>query len=580
MYPTGGSASEESSGTNAPRLPREEELLRVLEELYGGFAEAEETLLAIRRGEVDAFLVSTDEGEKVYTLNTAEHPYRVLVEQMREGAATLSTDGIILYCNESFARLLGMPLESLMGESIHTFIAPVGADGFRRMMENGDPSGTTGESLLQARGRNLVPVSLSLKLLRMDGMQVFSLVATDLTGQKHSEALLRRAYAELETRVKERTAELARSNSRLREQSRDLVRLNRALRESEERLAVALDAADLAPWELDLTSGKVTPSGSMAELLGVPGPEALQDSNSVLALIVPEDRPRVLQVLEAAVDGNGQYVVEYRICRPSDGSVRWIACRGLVRRDIDGRPHSIVGVIADVTEQKRAETERARLHSELENAHRESNLYLDILTHDIGNTENVSNLYADLLIDTLDGEAVGYAEKLQRSVRKSIEILGTVSKIRRIYRGPPDIRPIDLNTIIRSEIGRYPDTSICYAGASSLVLADDLLPEVLSNLIGNAVKHGGPGVAITVRTEDTDGFVRVTVADTGPGVPEIDKQAIFHRYEQQKRGVGEGLGLYLVQILVERYGGRIWVEDRVPGRPECGAAFIFTLKKA
>jgi len=74
--------------------------------------------------------------------------------------------------------------------------------------------------------------------------------------------------------------------------------------------------------------------------------------------------------------------------------------------------------------------------------------------------------------------------------------------------------------------------------------------------------------------------VLVSVEDTGPGIPDADKQAVFHRYEQKRRGVGEGLGLYLVRILVERYGGRIWVEDRVPGRPEEGAAFRFTLQKA
>ncbi|MDV2482640.1 PAS domain S-box protein [Methanoculleus sp. Wushi-C6] len=564
---------------NALRLPREEELLRVLEELYGGFTEAEETLSAIRRGEVDAFLVSTDEGEKVYTLSTAEHPYRVLVEQMREGAATLSTDGTILYSNESFARLLGMPLQNLIGESIHAFVAPAGAEGFRGMMEDGDPSGTTGESMLLAHGRDLVPVYLSLKLLQMDGVQVYSLVATDLTGQKRSEELLRRAYAELEDRVKERTAELAVSNSRLREQSEDLVRLNRALRESEERLEMALDAADLAPWEIDLVTGRMTASEALAGLLGAPGPSALQSGTDWMAFVVQEDRAGILQALKTVVAGNGEYRAEYRIHRPSDGSTRWILSQGLVRRDLEGQAHRLVGVAADVTEQKRAEEERARLHSELESAHRETNLYLDILTHDIGNTENVSNLYADLLLGILDGEAAGYVEKLQRSIRKSIDILGTVSKIRRIHSGTPDIRPIDLDEVIQNEIRRYHDGNIRYDGHPGLVMADDLLPEVFANLIGNAVKHGGPGVAITVRTEDADGLVRVVVEDTGRGVPDADKEAIFHRYEQKRRGVGEGLGLYLVRILVERYGGEIWVEDRIPGRPGCGAAFWFTLRK-
>ncbi len=242
---------------------------------------------------------------------------------------------------------------------------------------------------------------------------------------------------------------------------------------------------------------------------------------------------------------------------------------------------------AEVHERRRAEEalrnrtdELARVHRQLEASHREANLYLDILTHDIGNTENVSNLYAELLIGTLDGEPAGYAEKLKRSIAKSIEILGIVSKIRRIHAGLPLLRSTDLDAAIRAEITNFPEALIRYEGAPRQILADDLLSEIFGNLIGNAVKYGGPGVEITVRVGERDGEVLVSVEDTGPGIPDADKQAVFHRYEQQKRGVGEGLGLYLVRILVERYGGRIWADDRVPGRHEEGAAFLFTLKKA
>ncbi len=233
----------------------------------------------------------------------------------------------------------------------------------------------------------------------------------------------------------------------------------------------------------------------------------------------------------------------------------------------------------EVRERKAAEEKLARLHRELEDAHRESNLYLDILTHDIRNTENVSNLYAELLIDAVDGEAAGYVEKLRRSIQKSIEILGTVSTIRRIHQASSGLKGVDLDAVIRREIEQFPDSTIRYDGSSLRVCADDLLTEVFANLIGNAVKYGGPGVEIAVRVGELDGKALVSVEDTGQGIPDADKQAIFHRYEQKRRGVGEGLGLYLVQILVERYGGRIWADDRVPGSPEEGAAFRFTLQK-
>jgi len=256
-------------------------------------------------------------------------------------------------------------------------------------------------------------------------------------------------------------------------------------------------------------------------------------------------------------------------------------------RDAAGAVVGAIAILTDVTERKRVQEalrhhteELTRLHRELETANREANLYLDILTHDIGNTENVSNLYADLLIESLEGEAAGYVKKLQRSVRKSIEILGTVSTIRRIYEASPDLKETDLDVAIRGAIEGFPTGAIYHNGACHQVLADDLLPEVFNNLIGNAIKHGGPDVRIAIRVEECDDEVRISVEDTGRGVPDEDKKAIFHRYEQQKRGVGEGLGLYLVQILVERYGGRVWADDRVPGTPGEGAAFRFTLKKA
>jgi signal transduction histidine kinase len=269
--------------------------------------------------------------------------------------------------------------------------------------------------------------------------------------------------------------------------------------------------------------------------------------------------------------------------------------RGVLWADISAAPihdagGAIVGAVAiltDITGRKRGEEvlkrhaeELTRLHSDLKTANREANLYLDILTHDIGNTENVSRLYTDLLLDTLNGEAAGYAENLRRSINRSIEILGNVSTIRRIYRASPELTPIDLEGVITGMIAGFPAGTIHYSGTRYQVLADDLLPVIFNNLIGNAVKHGGPDVEVEIRVDEVDGEVRVSVEDTGRGVPDMDKYAIFRRYEQQKRGVGEGLGLYLVQILVEHYGGRIWADDRVPGRPEEGAAFRFTLQIA
>ena len=228
---------------------------------------------------------------------------------------------------------------------------------------------------------------------------------------------------------------------------------------------------------------------------------------------------------------------------------------------------------------------RSMLHKRLEAAHRETNLYLDIMTHDLKNAENVANLYCDLLLDMLEDDAALYARKLKGSVRKSTRILQNVSTIRRIHQEPPDLKPIRLSSVIRAGIDRIPEAKVAlFVDTSVEVLADDLLPEIFSNLVGNAVKFGGPDAGIAIRVENDPGEDRtvvVTVEDTGPGIPDGMKEAIFHRFREGKsQGHGDGLGLYIVGMLIERYGGRIWAEDRVCGRPDLGASFRFTLREA
>ena len=86
--------------------------------------EAEDTINAIRDGHVEALIVHAPEGEQIYTLRSADQPYRLMVEQMREGALTLAADGTILYCNQRFAELMARPPERIAGQPLADFIDP------------------------------------------------------------------------------------------------------------------------------------------------------------------------------------------------------------------------------------------------------------------------------------------------------------------------------------------------------------------------------------------------------------------------------------------------------------------------
>jgi len=225
---------------------------------------------------------------------------------------------------------------------------------------------------------------------------------------------------------------------------------------------------------------------------------------------------------------------------------------------------------------------RGLLYQRLEAANQEANLYLDILTHDIKNADNVTNIYADLLIEELDGEPARHALKLKKGIKKSIEITANVATIRKIRENQAVLAPVSLNEVILSEIRHFPDLRIHYNGIPVEVFADGLLPEIFTNLIGNAAKHGKPGVEVMVTVEEMDEeTVLVTIADTGPGIPDEMKDALFFRFEREggRRG-SQGLGLSICRMLAARYGGRVWVDDRVEGHPEEGAAFRFTLRKA
>jgi len=245
-------------------------------------------------------------------------------------------------------------------------------------------------------------------------------------------------------------------------------------------------------------------------------------------------------------------------------------------------PAEVERLVLKRTEELHKENEDLiRRNLELESANREAILYLNILSHDVRNANNVSAVYAEMLIEDLDGAEKEYALKLKAGIDRSNEIVRDIDTLRQFNQETGPLGPVDLDAIIRKEIRSVPASSIRYEGPQIDVLADSLLPLVFTHLIGNAAKFGGPGVMITIRVEERNGEVLVTVADTGPGIPDDQRERLFNRFERgSSRGSGQGLGLFIVRTLVERYGGKVWVEGLGPGRPEEGAAFLFTLKKA
>jgi len=173
------------------------QLILEFRELRARLEEAEQTLDAIRSGDVDALVVSSDEGEKVYTLKGADEPYRIFVEQMHEGAVTLSSDGTILYCNQAFANMAGSPLERVIGTALGALLC--GREG--EVVEDLPAYLTTRESsetMGVRRMDRVLPVLVSAAKMVSEEAPALALTVTDLSQQQEQEEKLKKANEELE----------------------------------------------------------------------------------------------------------------------------------------------------------------------------------------------------------------------------------------------------------------------------------------------------------------------------------------------------------------------------------------------
>jgi len=167
------------------------DLLAENEDLRLRLEEALDTLRAIRSGEVDALVVSTPQGDQVYTLKGAERSSRLILETLNEGVLTVAEDGTIIYSNSRFVEMLKIPLQKVIGSSIYDFIFPADRPAFQAILEQSGNEKGKGEVSLRTGDETLVPMRLSINPLEIEEVSAICIVAVDLTEQKQTEKQLR-----------------------------------------------------------------------------------------------------------------------------------------------------------------------------------------------------------------------------------------------------------------------------------------------------------------------------------------------------------------------------------------------------
>lgn len=243
--------------------------------------------------------------------------------------------------------------------------------------------------------------------------------------------------------------------------------------------------------------------------------------------------------------------------------------------------HNSTGKIVAATGVSRDITRDLLCERVLQETSQFSNLYLDLLGTDIYNTHMVAVTIIEMLRERLSGEEAELAQRVKITIEQGINVIKNVELLNTLNKHQIRLEPIDLDCVIRDQIRRYAGIDIRYEAKSHMVWASPLLEHVISNLISNCIKFGGMKVRIEISVIETADIVTLSVADNGIGIPDHLKPNIFDRFNREGKSTpgSRGLGLHIVKTLVTRYGGRVWASDRVPGKPEEGAAIKIILQK-
>ena len=270
-----------------------------------------------------------------------------------------------------------------------------------------------------------------------------------------------------------------------------------------------------------------------------------------------------VETLEATIEAGNSDTIEFRNYR-ADGTPFWNRVTVAPVTDEAGTTTDYVGFHRDVTERRRSKRRLEEQRDGLE-------LLTRMVSHDLANDLEPIRGFAQLLrADHVDEAGHPFLDRIVDGANHANALLHTTRDLTEAMLRPTDgLEPLALDEALSTQVetvrSTYPDAVVRTDGPTPEVdvLADPLLDSVFRNLLGNAVIHNHRAVPeVLVSTAVTDGSVSVSIVDNGPGIPDDRKEAVFGRDEKGLDSPGTGLGLYLVDTLVDRYGGRISVLDR------------------
>ena len=467
--------------------------------------------------------------------------FREAVEQTGHAVYITDIDGTIEYVNPAFEDITGYGEDEVIGETPQLFKSGQHGETFYADLWETVCDGNRWESEMvdkRADGEEIVIYQTISPITNSDGEpQKLVAVARDITERKEYEEALEAAREKLRQII---------------DLVPDLIFVKN--REGEYLLA----------------------NETTAELYGVsPGDvEGCHESEVIPSV---DDSKRFRQDdLEVIESGDPKVVPEEELTT-ANGETRVLQTTKIPYQVPESGEDAVLGYARDVTDlteyQHKLETQRDNLE-----------ILNQVVRHDIRNDLQLVLAYAETLSSYVDAEGEEYIEQVLDATRDAINITTTARDVTRVMlQSDVELKPVRLRPALESEVDNV--RSKCEEALIRIdgtipdieVLCDGMLESVFRNLLKNAVQHNDKEVPeVSVSAAQQEDIVAVRIADNGPGISDKRKEKIFQQGEMGLDSEGTGLGLYLVETLVDRYGGNVYIKDNDP----TGAIFIVELAKS
>ncbi|MDP2217506.1 MAG: PAS domain-containing protein [Methanolobus sp.] len=464
----------------------------------------------------------------------------------------VSTDGLFVRLNKAWERVLGLRVEELEGKTILDFVHP-------------DDLRTTADvfSLLQ----NGKEISGFVNRFRcIDGSY---------------------RWIEWKSSPKDNLIYAAARDITDRKQAED------ALKESEERLQLAMEVSEHGFWDWDMDSNKAYFSPKWYTILGYEPNELAMNFGTWSGLLHPDERDIVLESLMAHLRALQYFKMDYRM-RSKSGEWVWVTGRGRsFKVDGNGVPHRAVGTYVDITRRKKAEEQMLLARIAAEEANRSKSEFLGNMSHELRTPLSGVIGFSDILLEELSAgmneTQIKYISTINRSGNQLLHIINKILEISCIDSGSMCIRLDRLS--IHSAVEHTYTSLNSLAVRKRIELRTDIdsrlteitadvekFKSILYNLVENSIKFTPEGGIVTIRAIPEVNHIKISVSDTGIGIPDQEKGRIFEPFFQVDSSAsrsygGTGLGLMLVKEYVKMHEGTIWVESE-PGK---GSTFTFII---